>query len=252
MDACWAHHEPLSCCTASRQPAHSAPTRLGGIKVGGRLGAALPRRHRLAALFGHVQRRVVADLAQAGQHRQRLRGGQGSGRHSRNSGWGAASARPRQKTVRPGGGQPRQAWTEAAQQRPTWSPKSAPVGDSRRRTLEEPSTPLYARSCASVGLRGGGQRGRRARVMGQRVGGLGRVWRAAGAGGKWSDKRCQIAPMPPPPPQPHSIPAATSPTPPPAEHHVVGQGRQVARIDLARAAQHKLVHAPRQLAAPGH
>ena len=34
-----------------------------------------------------------------------------------------------------------------------------------------------------------------------------------------------------------------------AEHHVVGQGRQVAGVDLARASQHKLLHAPRQLAA---
>lgn len=43
-----------------------------------------------------------------------------------------------------------------------------------------------------------------------------------------------------PPPIPH---------PPPAEHHVVGQRRQVARVDLARAAQHKRLHAARQLAA---
>ena len=35
----------------------------------------------------------------------------------------------------------------------TWSPKSAPVGLSILRTVEEPSTELYTLSCSSVGLR---------------------------------------------------------------------------------------------------
>lgn len=35
----------------------------------------------------------------------------------------------------------------------------------------------------------------------------------------------------------------------PAEDDIVGEGRQVARVHLARAAQHKLVHPPCQLSA---
>ena len=118
-----------------------------------------------------VEPRVVADLLEVGQHRQRLgrAGGQrrigqdcllllGAGSRPIAHGWPPPTFHPIPTPAHFACAGPQPVWTRRALLRHrarTWSPKSAPVVESILRTEEEPSTALYRRSCGHNGGRAG-------------------------------------------------------------------------------------------------